>query len=526
MQYLLALLLACSCGQSQGASPSIRLESTKPVLESAELETVLVTLDIGNGLPDMAIHLSLPSSVDPSTLVLTVEDKRDHPSYETAELHQKDTTTWTASAHDQGIRWEKGDPLTLIVRDEDGFLYGSARSEWGWPASTPIPIHVEPTGTLAFEDGILTPEESLRTIQREGDVSIVRVIPLDEPTLALDDNRRSKFNRRLHGVLYLRWMPPGEYRVGISSRNHHEQQVALGLAPGQKVTIRAKLERIRETRSVRGRIVDERGKEKDDVLSSGLRLSLIDEPKSSWHITVDFIGGCGTGIDHRARTEKHGNTESKSFLIRSVQQGKLLLRPEALPGCGTDFRIIESANGDLEINLTRFDQAAGPGHGFRVRSRAEDFETYSVQLRGFSDAVEISSRGNCGEILFREIPNARDLEWAILRPGYRTAYGSHGAFLSEGIGRFFAEVTLHEGWGTRVLVQDEALLPLADAVVSVDGEPVGTTDASGYVDLVLDTAPDRIEATYLDWQPKGDVSGVSTRRVSSDAWHRITLVRP
>jgi len=433
-----------------------------------------------------------------------------------------DGAVWARPPYPRGL--EAGSRVVLAVLDPAGFVFGARSMELpDAEPLTPLVLELERTAVLKLEVEQERPDriELVHSVayRVEGD----RFVPVEqdpwwrEPAVLRELVRLDRRGALPAATLRLsagRWLPPGPYELTVSTRLHQEQVFTPVLEAGRVKQLSVTLTPVKLARTVRGTARTETGGPLKDFK---LTLSLVEHPECSWITTYERHRFCGNGMDHGVLVEEVDETELGTFLFEAVPAGAVSVRAWSQSvACAVEVR--ETDSGDLAVDVVQLD-GAGDGYGFRVRMPdGSPAKGFTVGTRPRDGGSMLFDKGRNEEPIARGVPEARSLEWAVWRRGTRPVYGTQADFLPEGGGRFFAQVQLESGWGTRILVCDPNGTPLLGADVMVDGERAGVTDPRGQLELERAQRPDSIEVRYRDWSLVGDGDAKLRRQTNAANW--------
>lgn len=404
-----------------------------------------------------------------------------------------------------------GQRVVLAVGDEEGLLFAALPHVWGRESRTLL-FDLAQTSVLDLAVEMAQPE----TIEERSSARAY-------PRILLTPRDERLFPGSMRRLSQRKWLPPGLYDLRVSSRIHAEERRTVELTGGEIEHLAIPLQLEENTRTVHGRIVTESG---GSVADASVQMSLRESPASVWRASWVRNRMCGTGVDHFVTVGEENGHEVGRFTFENVPQGPVEIETNSFT-VPSAVEMTESASGDLELEVIQLDVGEGSGLGFRVRSASEqEPPNYWVHSRPLDGGPALHTYAYDGRTIARGAPGNRRLEWAVVAPGYRTAYGDEGDFRPEGDGRFFADVKLERGWGIRVLVTDQDLDPLPGAEVTADGEVVGTTDASGCFEIHRATPPAAIEVKYMGWRPSCGFPPVPSPNALTSPWLEITLLSP
>jgi hypothetical protein len=399
------------------------------------------------------------------------------------------------------------DRVLLAVGDGDGLALGIAELRAGEVGERPLALELAHTAAVDLEVEFEQPAGLPPAGTCDG--LVYQRLSLRAPgPLGLGAAWRERS---------LKWLPPGDYELGIGTREHREEVVAFELSAGRATPVSAALALEAETRTVHGRIRTESGK---PLARGSVLLRLEDEPATSWSATYARIPWCA-GLDHRiVRDEDEPSTGT--FTFARVPRGPVGLEfaSERTPA---SIRVRERADGDLVLDVVQLD-GDGPGLGFRIEFADPELAGRAwIHTRALDGGPELFRYAQSGRTIAREAPTERRLEWAVVAKGCRTVFGTQDDFFPAGDGRYFATVRMEPGFALRVRVLGPGGRPLVGAEVHVDGEWAGETNALGTLELSRPTAPTRIEARYSDWRAPSGFPPLETNGYLGGAWHEIRL---
>ncbi len=406
-----------------------------------------------------------------------------------------------------------GQAVSLVVSDEEGFLVGARQLRWNLDElEGPIAFELEETATLEVAVRI----EELPTIPGvKRYLSQYRIRKVLEPHALTDAGPAEAW--RLGSM---KWLTPGAYDLVVGSRNHAPERRALQLEAGKAAAESFDLALANDRRIVHGRMRTESGEPPRRLT---VTMSLVDDPLSTWSAS-QLMGWCATGIDHFMHEIEGGDPGELVFAFPDVPPGDVRVSVGENASVPTEVRIVEGADGKIEIDVLQLDQD-GPGMGFRVYVAGEEpgEQRIWVQTRAHEGGPPLHQRAVSGKTLTRKTPSERDFEWAVVAAGYRPVYGTQADFRSGGDGRYFADVQLEHGWGTRVVVTDASGDPLAGVRILADGVTAGWTDRLGTFEVMGETPPKRIVADHPGWRSRGGFPIVPPQSNQRSSWHEIVL---
>lgn len=177
-----------------------------------------------------------------------------------------------------------------------------------------------------------------------------------------------------------------------------------------------------------------------------------------------------------------------------------------------------SAVGDMTLNLYPLDELSGPGWGFLRQDLNDenDQASHSVRHTLYESPWKVHLKPQAqDEVTFINsfgptvaVPTAvspMPKSWAVTCEGMQPVYGTIADFGAAAEGFRMAAIKPVHGWGTRFEVTDKAGQPVEQAIVLVDGNPVGRTHADGGWTLLLSSRPKSVEIgkgeLRWSWEP-------------------------
>ena len=369
-----------------------------------------------------------------------------------------------------------GTPVTLVVCDRAGFVFGS--TPWTWRETgtdEPLVLELERTAALRLEceDPRFVSGRAAwdRVPPLRLDVRLVDV-PGELPALAWRERS-------------LRWLPPGAHVARVLSRGWSDQEAAVRLVAGATTCLRVESRPVPGARSVHGRLRSASG---GRLPFLRITVTLVDDPYRAWTATT-FSGCLGY--------EDYGVEADGSFLFSDVPPGPLAVRVD---DGRAEVRFRDEPAGAVGLDVLVHDVHRPSGFGFDL-----DHSDFGPTDGGPMLATRLVAQGQepgdgwgpAGEVVGLGDPRQRRFEWAFSARSFAPVYGTQDDFPESTGGDRILPVRLERGWGTRVVVRDRNGAPLAGASVLLDGEVAGRTDAQGSLELRRRFPPRCVEAQLV-----------------------------
>lgn len=426
--------------------------------------------------PTFSFELTAPFEVDPDLCIATLEAVQSEPwgalpaSYQMQAPLRAGEPTWTRFL-DVRNALPVDRPWLLRVVTKDGLWAGGVEV----PSSAevhaePIDLILEPVANL--EVSVLAPEvytDMIVSIEHAVDSRSVLMIPTGV------EERGSG----IHAHSYqLQALASGTYRIHVSRDGQDAvvRDVALsaGATHSEEIGLAANVAQS----IVRGELRSTSGqyKERMTLFLSGeskatetMRTPSWQEENGVWVAPFEF-----------------DNLPADTYEIRIFSM--------------SDHRRWDGERTHLalpaeDVVLTCLDTE--PAHDIVVSMKAagsgESILTATASLSAAGLATPQMATGGGGRMFFRTLPVDAEFTWWAQAPGHVPSFGDESALtVGESGGRIDVELEL--GWGGRVHIVDvESGQALEGVRVLFDGETVGTTDASGSVDLLAASVPTDVD---------------------------------
>lgn len=363
-------------------------------------------------------------------------------------------------------------PTPLLVRSRDGLLLGegvATRYEGVEEQVVKISLHSAAALRGVVEDSSGSPVAGV-------------LIDLEHEDRSLDPiRRRRQLTSAEDGSFLFGGVLAGPHELGHRSKLHDPHAELVELVAGVETFARLVLIETPRDGKISGRITSETG----SFHGSGhVRIVSGDGRHRVFNAPVDWAETAAGWVGRFELSDLPLGDYNVSVRSDSWYRFEPPVASVGLPSEATDF-LCRDAVPKFDLSFDLKDAETG--------DPIDEFQ-FTVEREGGRGESWGARRG---ETVLPSIPKDTLVLWSVRVAGYKKVYGDTSDFqrILEGSDpeHRVCDLELRRGWAERLIAFDnQERQPVAGVTVLLDGEPAGTTDAHGRVDLEAEAAPEQI----------------------------------